>query len=120
MVLCVQICPHRAQLHILVKGFWAHHFPVERLAAEPQPKHRLCSAAHAEVKVWAESPQGQFAMRSMTGSNNLVGERLKLAEITPPPTASGNRDAELLATSVHWMLDGSLMVSYMYHGIMYA
>lgn len=41
---------------IQLNGFWAHKYPVERLAVSGT---QLASGAHKEVKIWSQSPEGK-------------------------------------------------------------
>ncbi|KAJ3554674.1 hypothetical protein NM688_g2986 [Phlebia brevispora] len=90
-----------------VTGHLAHAFPIERIAFHGNSL-MLASGAHREIKVWRASVSGEWEHET---------------DIHAPPATSMNRDLEILVTGLHWKAGGrrspTLIVSYMYHGIMY-
>nr|VWO96513.1 Guanine nucleotide-binding protein subunit beta-like protein (Cytoplasmic antigenic protein 1) [Ganoderma boninense] len=92
---------------LLLKGFWAHKFPIEHLAFQD---NLLASGAHSEVKVWKRN-----AVMALENEYELG------AVIQNPPTNSSNEDKEVIVTSLHWVPSEkhgtTLLVTYMYHGV---
>ncbi|KAI0737798.1 WD40-repeat-containing domain protein, partial [Daedaleopsis nitida] len=93
------ICTDNIQLN----GFWAHQYPVERLAVSG---HYLASGAHREVKIWSKSPDGSWA---------------QTVELPTPPQSSYTTGRNIVVTGLHWTSANKrpsvLIVTYMSHGI---
>ncbi|KAI1789836.1 WD40-repeat-containing domain protein [Ganoderma leucocontextum] len=90
---------------IVVRGFWAHKFPVECLAIDDS---YVASGAHREVAIWQWSDKYCRFYRKK--------------DLPEPPTSSHDQHREVLVTSLHWTMASAttlsmLMVSYMYHSI---
>nr|VWO96776.1 Guanine nucleotide-binding protein subunit beta-like protein (Cytoplasmic antigenic protein 1) [Ganoderma boninense] len=88
---------------LLLKGFWAHKFPIEHLAFQD---NLLASGAHSEVKVWKRNAENDYELGAV---------------IQNPPTNSNNDDKEVIVTNLEWVPSGkhgtTLLVTYMYHGV---
>ncbi|KAI0753041.1 WD40-repeat-containing domain protein [Daedaleopsis nitida] len=92
---------------IQLDGFWAHQYPVERLAVCGT---QLASGAHKEVKIWSQTSEG-----TRMSSWSQVGE------VGTPPQSSYTAGCVILVTSLHWTSaprwPSILLVTYMSHGI---
>ncbi|RDX51282.1 WD40 repeat-like protein [Lentinus brumalis] len=86
-----------------MRGFWAHDYPVETIAAKG---NLVASGALGELKVW------QWL--------DLEATFAPARELPEPPKTSHNEHQEVLVTSIHWtgtLERPQLMVTYMYHGV---
>ncbi|KAI0646434.1 WD40-repeat-containing domain protein [Trametes meyenii] len=95
-------CLMVTQLDLIVKGFWAHTYPVECLSVGDA---FLTSGALEEVRVWRQR----------------AGDWHREAELQTPPKTSFNRCLQVVVTSIHW-INGSrgrqqLVVTYLNHGV---
>ncbi|KAI0743706.1 WD40-repeat-containing domain protein, partial [Daedaleopsis nitida] len=91
---------------LTVRGFWAHRYPVEKLATVG---NCVASGAFHELKIWHWRTIGACSLR-------FVLER----KLPKPPPSPYNKHREVLVTGLHWMGTDHrpcLVVSYMYHGI---
>ncbi|KAH9919202.1 WD40-repeat-containing domain protein [Epithele typhae] len=97
---------------IKVEGFWAHRYPVERLAFED---NRLASGAHKEVKVWTRARNITQLICFVTGSWRHT------ATLETPPSSAYTTSHRVIVTSLHWTHDAKrrsvLLVTYMSHGV---
>ncbi|KAI0650186.1 WD40-repeat-containing domain protein, partial [Trametes meyenii] len=85
-----------------VNGTWAHACPVERLAVQPSKISRVASGAHHELFIWTIE-KGTCMPRYLD---------------VPPTHSLYSKDRGVVVTGLHWMKsDQTLVVTYMYHGI---
>ncbi|RPD74275.1 WD40 repeat-like protein [Lentinus tigrinus ALCF2SS1-7] len=86
-----------------VSGFWAHDYPIERLAAK---EDQLVSGAHREVSVWQQLNRG--------GWSHVVN-------LDGPSTDSKNAEEEFIVMGIHWTKTRAyksvVVLTYMHHGI---
>ncbi|KAH9909426.1 WD40-repeat-containing domain protein [Epithele typhae] len=88
---------------IKLDGFWAHDYPVERLAVKG---NCMASGAHEQVKIW-----------SRVGAHSWDEKAL----LDPPPRSACTTNQDVIVTSLHWTSSfdspSLLLVTYMSHGI---
>ncbi|TBU28225.1 WD40-repeat-containing domain protein, partial [Dichomitus squalens] len=88
---------------IKLEGFWAHPYPVERLAYS---HNQLASGAHGEVKIWLRASGSSWTFQT---------------SLSPPRPSSYTTAHEIVLTSLHWTSAPShpsvLLATYMSHGI---
>lgn len=108
-------------MELLVKGFWAHSYPVECLG---EMDGLLASGALEEVRIWKRVGTGApwYIAPRVTIDHNPVLEWAQEAELQLPPRTSYNRLLPVVVTSVHWVRadsgeDAHLMVTYLNHGV---
>ncbi|KAI0696212.1 WD40-repeat-containing domain protein [Cerioporus squamosus] len=84
-------------------GFWAHQYPVERLAAKDK---RLVSGAHPKVSVWKLLSHGEWK---------------HVTDLNGPSTDSKNADEDFIVMGIHWtktrVHHSVVAITYMHHGI---
>ncbi|KAI0752999.1 WD40-repeat-containing domain protein [Daedaleopsis nitida] len=88
-----------------VTGFWAHKFPVERLAVKGT---QLVSGACSEVTVWRQVHTDEWS---------------HVRDLQCPYTDSKNSEEEVIVVGIHWtktrVHNSVVIVTYIYHGIVY-
>ncbi|TFK79280.1 WD40 repeat-like protein [Polyporus arcularius HHB13444] len=86
-------------------GFWAHDYPVERLATQGS---QLVSGAQPEVRVWQHLSNGTNVWRHVT-------------DLQGPPKDSKNAEEQFIVMGIHWTKTRVhrlvVVVTYMHHGI---
>ncbi|KAI1788724.1 WD40-repeat-containing domain protein [Ganoderma leucocontextum] len=83
-------------------GFWAHRFPIERIAIQGD---LVASGACSELKVWKRSADDTY----------------KWAALIQEPPLESSEGNEVLVTGVQWISSDKygqlLMAAYMFHGV---
>ncbi|KAI0709982.1 WD40-repeat-containing domain protein [Earliella scabrosa] len=86
-----------------VAGFWAHDYPIERLAAKGV---HLVSGAHSEVKIWKQVRHEEWE---------------QIGELRGPSADVKTADEDMIVMGIHWTRTrvhaSVVIITYMHHGI---